>query len=69
MENVETPETAEMVETVQCFESTEDLKKYHSLTHLITDNLKARDASVSRNVIFVFMFVRVIVINGVLWIV
>ena len=28
---------------------TEDLKKYLSLTHSLTDNLKARDASASKN--------------------
>ena len=32
-------------ETVQ----TEDLKKYELITHSLTDNLKARDASASKN--------------------
>ena len=43
IKNVETVETVDTVETVQ----TEDLEKYDSLT----DNLKARDASASKNVL------------------
>ena len=42
---VETVETVETEETVQ----TEDLKKYDSLTDSLSDNLKARDASASKN--------------------
>ena len=61
VESVETEEAEETVEAVQTVETaeaaktvyTEDLKKYDSLTHLITqsvsDNLKARDASASKN--------------------
>ena len=45
METVEAAETLETAETVY----TEDLKKFDSLTHLLTDNLKARDASASKN--------------------
>ena len=45
METVETVETAEAEET----EETENLKKYDSLTYSLTDNLKARDASASKN--------------------
>ena len=48
VKTVEIVYTAETVETVE----TEDLKKYHSLTHsltqLLTDSLKARDASASK---------------------
>ena len=45
VEIVETEETVQTVETVQ----TEDLKKYVLLTDSLTDNLKARDASASKN--------------------
>ena len=46
METVKTVETAETEETVQ----TEDLKKSLYLpTHSLTDNLKARYASTSKN--------------------
>ena len=47
--------TVLIVETVKTAETeiTENLKKYdlltYSLTHLLTDNLKARDASASKN--------------------
>ena len=44
LQTVETVETVETVVTVY----TEDLKRYESLTHLITDNMKARDASASK---------------------
>ena len=57
-ETVETEETVEAVQTVETVETaeaaktvyTEDLKKYDSLTHSVSDNLKARDASASKNV-------------------
>ena len=45
VETMETVETVEFVETAQT-EETEDLKK---VTHLLSDNLKARDASASKN--------------------
>ena len=45
VQTVETVETAEAAKTVY----TEDLKKYHSLTQSVSDNLKARDASASKN--------------------
>ena len=45
-ETEETEETEKTVETVY----TEDLKKYDLLTHLMTDNLKARDASASKKI-------------------
>ena len=47
---VKTVETVEIVETVETVETvqTEDLKKV-SLTDSVTDNLKARDASASKN--------------------
>ena len=43
--------TVLIVETVKTVETeiTENLKKYHLLTHSLTDNLKARDASASKN--------------------
>ena len=44
-EPVETVETAVTVGTAL----TEDLKKYDSLTHSVTDNLNTRDASASKN--------------------
>ena len=49
VETVETVNTVEPVETVQTVFN-EDLKKYELLTHLLCDNLKARDASASKNV-------------------
>ena len=45
MEPVGTVETVKTVETVET-DYTEDLKKYD----LLTDNLKARDASASKNI-------------------
>ena len=48
VETVETVNTVEPVETVQTVFN-EDLKKYELLTHLLCDNLKARDASASKN--------------------
>ena len=60
VEAVETVQNAQTVQTVQTVEAaeaaetvyTEDLKKYDSLTYLLTylltDNLKARDASASK---------------------
>ena len=54
VENVETEETVEAVQTVETAEVaktvyTEDLKKYELLTYSVCDNLKARDASASKN--------------------
>ena len=40
-------ETVETVQTVQ----TEDLKKYCLVSYLLCDNLKARDASASKNIL------------------
>ena len=47
VETVETVNTVEPVETVQTVFN-EDLKKYELLTHLLCDNLKAKDASASK---------------------
>ena len=51
VQNVRTEQAEETVETEETEETvlTEDLKKKQSLTHLLTDNLKARDASASKN--------------------
>ena len=50
VESVETVETAETAETEETEETklTENRKKKQLLTHLLTDNLKARDASASK---------------------
>ena len=48
MEPVETVETVKTVETVET-DYTEDLKKYD----LLTDNLKARDASASKKCVLI----------------
>ena len=45
MNKLQRLQTVETVETVY----TEDLKKYESLSYSLTDNLKARDASTSKN--------------------
>ena len=48
MNKLQRLQTVETVETVY----TEDLKKYESLSYSLTDNLKARDASASKNTVF-----------------
>ena len=48
VETLATPETAEHVETVETVEPTETVRMYKldiSVTQLLSDNLKARDAS------------------------
>ena len=50
MESVETGGTLETEGTEET-EETEDLKKYVFLTYLLTDSLKARDASASKKIV------------------